>query len=142
MEEFVNFDSFGKPKAIIVDIDGTLTQGPLTHRGMFEFEKSIKDVPNNTICELVRSLSFTYFVIIITSREVKYKHFTENWLQKHVIPCIELHMKQNDDKRPSADAKEEIYHELKKRYHFVLALDDQQEIIQMWNRNGLYTILV
>lgn len=141
------------PKCIIVDVDGTVAD--ICDRGVFDFQKSCGDTPKKDTVETVRNifLKGEYQVIFLTARPDDCKKVTENWLNKNFPEMniffsdtvwgqcgnneVPLLMRKSRDFRKGFVVKKEIIEEISKHYNPVLALDDNDLIIDMFDFIGL-----
>ena len=75
-----------KPKAIIVDVDGTLAD-MRGIRGPFEWDKVHLDRPHQDVIDLVKDLISLnkYKIIITTGRDGVCEETTKNWLLENYI---------------------------------------------------------
>ena len=140
---------------IICDLDGTLCD--IEHRRVHVTEKP-KDwkaffdgMENDTVNEAVMSVLNMWLgnsdeddlrneVIFCTGRPEKYRAATEGWLEEHYgIPLSgrELHMRKDGDYRPDDIVKEEILNNHIDKDRVMFVLDDRQQVVDMWRRNGL-----
>jgi hypothetical protein len=83
-------------------------------------------------------------IIIITGRPERYRDTTKSWLRKAMIREERLLMRGNDDKRRSADVKEDLLMRFireqindKEEMNIVAAYDDRQDIIEMYINIGI-----
>ena len=126
-----------KPKAIIVDIDGTLTIIG-KHRGPFDWDKVGYDIPKPVIIELVRRYSLDHQIIILTGREEIARDETVTWLNNHNISWHKLLMRPDNDFRRGDILKEEIFwSEIAPYYNVQFALEDTPKIIRLWQSIGV-----
>jgi hypothetical protein len=140
-----------KPRAIIVDIDGTLSDS--SHRKHF-LEGDKKDWNSFYACMAddspnieVRSLVWTYIdrrdyhIIFLTGRPEKYKKITEDWLLKCIVDGYgheTLMMRPDGDFTPDHELKLKIYEEqIKPHYNVRLVLEDRTRNVVMWRSLGL-----
>ena len=138
-----------KEKAIIVDIDGTLTN--LNHRlihlkknpkEMIQFyEKIPLDAPRGNVIEIVKQLSKKYFVLFVTGRPQEYEEETIAWLKKFAVrnkQTFALYMRRTKDYRPDRVIKKEIYNkEIKEFYEIIAIFEDRTRVVNMWRMLGL-----
>lgn len=128
------------PKAIICDIDGTLAH--MTDRGPFEWNKVGSDKLDHSVARLVQMFSGGYEVLIVSGRDGSCEPATLAWLMDHGVPFKELHMRKAGDMRKDYIVKEEILRDLQKRYYIEFVLDDRDQVVRMWRRNGLKCLQV
>lgn len=140
-----------KHKAIIVDIDGTLSDN--THRLHYFTnhtqvtnwapinELSKNDPPNVWCQEMVHLYKKAgYKILFITGRAEDAKQVTVEWLTKHLDAGVdyELHMRGEFDRRDDYIIKLDIYNELiKQRYDVAFVVEDRQSVVEMWRSIGL-----
>ena len=141
-----------KPRAVIVDIDGTLSN--LDHRKHIidhdsydkntpeqweEFnEKAALDTPVQVIVELVRTLHTAgYAIVLCTSRNDPMYALTAAWLKEWGIPYDALYMRPQGDKRPDTLVKLDLLTEIRKAYEPFMVLDDRPKVVEMWREAGL-----
>ena len=140
--------------ALIVDIDGTLAHhfdidGKQT-RGHHDYAKVGEDRPDYHIIHLVRLYSQAGYKIVITSgrpdsrKGVDVRQLTVDWLNREGVPFDELFMRQEGDYRPDYEVKLEIYENyiVPLGYHIDFALDDRNQIVDMWRSIGIKTLQV
>lgn len=153
--------------ALIIDIDGTLYNND--HRKHF-IEQSpkdwesfhanhIHDQSNYLIESIISSqlnTNFPVILIFITGRTKKYEGSTKKQISRLIRDVIWvgeeteggkfnaiLYMRGQKDFRSGVELKSDIYEKYIKGKYIVLgALDDQQEIIDMWKGYGIFTIKV
>lgn len=120
------------PKAIIVDVDGTIAQ--MNGRGPFEWHRVGEDFPRWLIIDMVINYERQgYEVIVVSGRSDECKTETEEWLERHMIPYTELHMRKEGDFRRDSAVKEEIlWTHLAHKYNIVAAIDDRPMMIRTW----------
>ncbi len=135
-------------KTAIFDIDGTVAN--INHRrryldrsppdwNMFN-EKMGEDTLNKPIVSLYKALweSKSYTLLLVTGRNEKYRNITESWLTWNEIPFSNLLMRSDNDYRADHVIKEEILHRILKHGHVIeFAVDDRQQVVDMWRRNGI-----
>lgn len=134
-----------KQPALIVDLDGTLTD--CTHRmHLFRNRGKGRDalVPFfqamgadavypwcRTLMDALRAQGFA--IVLLTGRPEIYRGLTEDWLTRHGIAYDLLLMRPADDRRPGAEVKREIYRrDILPLYDAQMALDDNPKIAAMW----------
>lgn len=136
------------PPVILFDIDGTLAD--IQHRRSFlESEKPDwksfnaamgNDALNHAVAELYKILwnSGNYEVILVTGRTDDFRELTKKWLQAHNIPFKTLLMRSKNDYRADHIIKEEILQALLNKGKVIaFAVDDRQQVVDMWRRNGI-----
>lgn len=134
--------TIGLPKAIIVDIDGTVALH--VARGPYDIEQCRTDKPNTPIVSMVNHFAeLGYKVLFVSGREEKYRDLTVAWFQDHKINGHELFMRPTDDKREDSIVKQEIYDSrIRGNYNVFAVFDDRNRVVDMWRRNGLTCLQV
>lgn len=129
------------PKAIIVDIDGTLAlKGD---RNPFKYENVDKDKVNEPIKKLVDILSNFYVVLLVSGRDKSCKDKTEKWLEKNDIEYDMLFMREKNNNEKDVIIKQRIYNdEIKNEYNVKLVLDDRNQTVAGWREIGLTCLQV
>lgn len=64
------------------------------------------------------------------------------WLADHKVEYDHLVMRPNKDYRPDEVLKAEFADELVRRFEVGYAIDDRHDIVAVWQRAGIPTILV
>ncbi|MCF8059028.1 MAG: hypothetical protein K9K67_07015 [Bacteriovoracaceae bacterium] len=135
------------PKAIIVDIDGTLAD--VEHR-VHHVTKNPKDwhafhknLVNDTPQVWCRDLIEIYFsqginILLLTGRGEEYLEETKKWLLKHLVPYKSLFMRGINDRREDSVVKKEIFQEhISPFYEVSFVIEDRQSVVEMWRGLGL-----
>lgn len=139
-----------KPRAVVVDIDGTVAlmgKGQPGRRGPFDWDRVHEDDPCEPVLGLVRTLAPFYFVLFVSGRDEACREQTMAWLVAHrgLEPGYEhrLYMRPHKDNRGDELVKREIY-EQKIAPHFDVAwvLDDRNKVVAMWRSLGLTVLQV
>lgn len=134
----------GKQLAIICDLDGTLClfEGK---RSPYDTAKAGADEINPAIQTLLNDWKGTHDwpIIFMTGRDAKYREITEAWLKKYDFVNPILLMRPANDTRKDYIVKEELYQGFVERnYNIAFVLDDRQQVVDMWRRNGLVCLQV
>lgn len=130
-------------KAIIVDIDGTLAK--MNGRSPFEWMRVGEDLPNEPICNLVRSLQRSgHTIIIFSGRDECCKELTLQWLLQNEIYYEEIYMRPEGNNEKDAIIKKRLYDQfISHRYDIEFVLDDRDQVVDMWrNQIGLTCLQV
>ena len=135
-------------KTIIFDIDGTLAD--IRHRRGYldgdrpdwrRFNEVMgDDTPNGPVVSLYKTLweSGQYKVEIVTGRNERFRSVTENWFIWNEIPFANITMRPDKDYRSDNELKQEILNGLlAKGHNIAFAIDDRQQVVDMWRRNGV-----
>lgn len=134
-----------KRKAVIVDIDGTVTL-MAGKRGPHEYEKVSGDEPNYPVINLVKMLRDQGSEIIFTSGRTDFcREDTGQWLQDYIFPdgFFYLLMRTHGDHRPDNVVKLEIFNRfIRDEYNVQLVLDDRDQVVKAWRNLGLTCLQV
>lgn len=134
--------------AVIVDVDGTLVDvssvrhhvaGP-GKRDFDAFHHGSADCP--PIAQTLRWVEEMHdnghHILVVTARMEKWRGLTLSWLARHLTrPHTELVMRRDGDYRPDYEVKREIHAELEDRYHIRAAIDDNPNVLKLWNELGI-----
>lgn len=117
-----------KPKAVIVDLDGTLAL--IGSRNPYDWTRVEEDTINQPVYNTVKALQETgHQIILCSGRSEEGREGTERWLKKNGITYVSLHMRAKDDMRPDYIVKEEMWRELTRTYYIELMLDDRNSVV-------------
>jgi hypothetical protein len=147
-----------KPKAIIVDIDGTVSccKHRLDHFlgiphakiDWDAFEAGIPfDPPITEIIELVKAVANSSDhcnIVFVTGRNERTKQMTLDWLHKHVgLRVFEFYMRKENDRRHDYEVKKQLYEDHIQPYYDVrFVLEDRKQCVDMWRGLGLRCLQV
>lgn len=123
----------GLPKAIMVDLDGTLSLGH-SGRTWYDAKTCDKDALNEPVAEVVRVMAEKgIMVLICTGREGKYLDPTLRFLEINDIEYDRLWMRSPGDYRADSIIKHNMYEEnIRDKYEVLFVLDDRQQVVDMW----------
>lgn len=140
----------GLPKAIIVDLDGTLAL--VGDRSPYDTSLCERDTPNEPIIELVKSMYANgYNIVFLTGRESRFEEQTRRFIDSHVCEYpntlvknpelrpikYELLMRETDDRRKDYVVKQETFaNKIAPRYNVRFWVDDRPTVCRMV-RNSL-----
>lgn len=138
------------PRAIIVDLDGTVALA--NGRGYVgrEQAKAVDDLPNQPIVDLVRRYwKDGYQVIFMSGREREYAPETVTWIERTFqgiklsqSPFL-LYMRRTGDFRADDVVKKELFDEyVKDSFYIEFVLDDRNQVVRLWREMGLTTLQV
>ena len=147
-----------KPKAIIVDVDGTLAD----MRGIrkpFEWDKVHLDRPHQDVINLVNDLArvrelippgksfyettFKYKIIITTGRDGVCEQETKDWLTDNGVMYDDFYIRKAGDFRKDNIIKSEIYMDhIRPKYDVAFVIDDRDQVVEMWRSLGLRVLQV
>ena len=123
------------PKAVIVDIDGTIASR--NERSPYDMTRVVEDAPVPQIIQLVKILAENgYKIIFVSGRTEDGRQETDRWFMYHMPESIDtsiLYMRKVGDNRNDAVVKKEIYLEhIHDKYDVLLTIDDRDRVVSMW----------
>lgn len=146
-----------KPKAIIVDVDGTLAD-MRGIRGPFEWDKVHLDRPHQDVINLVNDLARVrepypplpgqetppkYKIIITTGRDGVCEEATRGWLADNGVMYDDFYIRPKGDFRKDNIIKSEIYMDhIRPNYDVKFVIDDRDQVVEMWRSLGLRVLQV
>lgn len=125
------------PRAILVDIDGTLADHESV-RNVYDYTKVFDDKPHEDIIRSVQleAASGTK-IIIMSGREDSCKEDTLRWLEKHNVPHDGLFMRSSGDSRPDWIIKDDLVRDnIMDNYYIDYCLDDRNSVVDHHRQNG------
>jgi len=149
----IRFDG-GRPRAVIVDVDGTLCDvrtirhlvegGPGARRDFNAFHSLSIDCPAHVqVLDALKQLNASGVVtVIVSGREERWAFLTALWLRDHAVDYAEMFLRANGDARSDVEVKRGMGERILARFEPVLALDDRSELITVWHELGIPTRLV
>jgi len=122
------------PKAIICDLDGTLSL--INNRSPFEGKKCEQDLPNIPIVNLVKNYKNLGFkILLLSGRDGTYQPETERWLEKYEVEYDALWMRKAKDNRKDSIIKEELFtNNIENNYYIEFVLDDRNQVVDLWRQ--------
>lgn len=134
-----------KPRAIIVDLDGTVALKDRAEgsRGWHEYDRVGEDLPNPRVIEMVNLIHEADHadILFLSGRKDSCRTTTRDWLHEHVGPWTEdcwLWMRRSDDNRSDDIVKHELFDtHIRDNYDVVGAFDDRDRVVAMWRAIGL-----
>lgn len=133
----------GTPKAIIVDLDGTVALMKEGGRGPFDWQRVEEDAPNQPVIDAIRgALLMTrdpIHLVFVSGRDESCRDSTELWLTDHVIDYewetgwAHLFMRPAGDTRKDSIVKLELFNEhIRDAYTVLHVWDDRTQVVKMW----------
>ncbi len=117
-----------KRNAIIIDIDGTLIM-------------SGKDI-NKPLIDMILRIGAIYKIILVSYRKETQRKRTVKQLSKFGIPYTELILNKNlktvSLNWTSQRFKETVLNSLEEKYEIKLAIDNNDEVIKMYQRHKIF----
>lgn len=138
--------------AVIVDMDGTLVDvsgirhyvngamnpdGSYKERNFDAFHKSSLFCPAiwDTVDQVMSYWERRLDILVVTARSWQYEKTTRDWLHKYAVPHNKLFMREIGDFRSDVDVKRDILAEIDKNWRVVHAIDDNPNVIALWEEN-------
>lgn len=148
--------SLMKPRAIIVDIDGTIANhmGHDSERSHYDYSKVDQDLPFQDIIDLIGIYLDHHHVtdipLIVTGREgtEECRGKTIDWLKAYAVSLGPINggmlfMRPEGDHRPDTIIKEEIYkRDIEPFYDVKYVFEDRSRVVKMWRELGLRCLQV
>jgi len=129
------------PKAIIVDIDGTLAH--MKGRSPYDWDRVGEDECDTIIKEIVNAYDNYGVVIVMSGRDASCRAITEKWLNDNNIVWDTLLMREEGDMRKDSIVKRELFDTYIAGHYFIeYVLDDRQQVVDMWREMGLKCLQV
>ena len=127
----------GLPKAIIVDIDGTLAIR--NGRSPYDMSRVGEDSLNEVVAETIERFSDDHVVIVMSGRDVSCRDETIDWLYRHGVPFDALYMRDVGDSRRDSVVKGELFSAyVDGVYDVRLVFDDRDQVVtETWRTLGL-----
>lgn len=126
------------PRAILVDIDGTLAK--MKDRSPYDWHRVGEDSPVQAVINAVHAaFMFGRKVIVMSGRDGSCREITDQWLIKFLgVSKGALHMRAEGDNRKDSIVKYELFNEhIRGKYHVEYVLDDRKQVVDMWRALGL-----
>lgn len=121
------------PKAIIVDIDGTLAK--MNGRGPFEWDKVDQDLVKEPIRLIVNTIGHHHYVIIFSGRDGSCMEMTKKWLLDNGIRHDDLFMRPAGNQEKDSIIKKRMFEEnIRGKYYIDFVLDDRNQVVDMWRK--------
>ena len=133
----------------VFDIDNTLAcadwrahflEGNVNPKDWDSFHsRCIKDTPIESVVNVLIALSWNYTIILLTGRNERYRHLSEQWLHDQDIQPDCLLMRKDDDFRPDYVMKSDVFDEIEQQFEVLGAFDDNKDVLRMLNLRGIRT---
>jgi predicted kinase len=132
-----------KPKAFMVDIDGTLAD-MADKRGPYDLNVEVDDVREKVADAVeyirmgMRETPFETATIIMSGRKEDCREATERWLSDWGINYDHLFMRKSDDNRSDNLIKHDLFWEhVAPNFDVQFVFDDRDQVVHMWRKMGL-----
>ncbi len=132
----------GLPKALIVDIDGTLA-----HVGSRPAHDTtgLRNGLEHRLAELLEPFTQSHGaeVVILTGQGEECRDDFLKWLSAENLPHGEVHMRRPRDSRRDSDVKLDLFdRHVRHKFHVVAAFADREHVVKLWRRLGVLTCAV
>lgn len=119
-----------KPKAVWIDVDGTLAK--MVGRGAFDWHRVEEDEPWQHIIDIVHALKAAgYKCVIMSGRDEASREGTQRWLVKHGVPVDDMFMRPAGSMEPDWQIKHDLFWEfVAPKYNVQFALDDRDQVVK------------
>lgn len=119
------------PKAVWVDIDGTVADMKKCGRGPFEWHRVGEDDPIQHVVDVVHALHDAgYKIVVMSGRDEVSKSDTIAWLNKHGIPFHDIFMRPAGSQEKDNKIKHDLFWEhVAPKYDVRFALDDRDQVV-------------
>lgn len=147
-------------KLIVIDLDGTLTDGGTRAHLIPEDKTDVRAWDKfNTSCEMDLPVGINmnivyglyqriqdglmpfHDIVIVTARNEVCEQETVSWLSRYGLEGIPLYMRSYEDARDNASVKSDYFDQFESDGHeIVLLIDDDQAVVEMARKRGIYTL--
>lgn len=137
--------------AVLVDMDGTLCDvRAVIHLqaepdGFAAFHEGCAQCPPNpaVVDWCIEHHSRGHQLLVVTGRDGWARGLTAQWISQHLpVPIGGLHMRRDGDARSNIEIKREIHRRLAVDYDIRAAIDDDPEIVGLWQELGIPVAMV
>lgn len=139
-------------KAVIADMDGTLADvRSIRHfvtsrpKDFDAFHAASEFVPANQLAlDFVNAHHASgHVIVVVTARMQRWEPATRRWLERNMaVPFDGPFHRQDGDVRPDVQVKREIHRYLARHYDIRGAVDDNPNVIALWDELGIPTVVV
>ena len=136
-----------RPKAVIVDVDGTLADVRAIRHHVAQKPKnfdafhaaSAHVAPNQQAIDFVtRHHAAGFIIIVVTARLQTWFDVTNTWLHRHMpVPFDGPFHRPDGDFRPDVQVKRDIHRYLSRHFDIRGAIDDNPNVIALWDELGI-----
>jgi len=140
-------------KCVIFDLDRTLSD--LRHREHHvtgdkkNWSKFYEGIPHDELNQEIFDLYYFYrdmgyYIVIATAREetLQVREMTFQWLKNHNINPDKIFFRPEKDYRPDYEVKEIVAKLTTSVFESVIAFDDNDEVLKMYQKYGILTFRV
>jgi len=139
-----------KPRALIVDVDGTLVDvSGARHYVLGRTRKQGKDFHHfhlaalfcppveRTVRLVAEAKKSGWTILVVTARKRMWERGTRDWLAKHEVEFDRLFMRADSDQRKDVEVKRDILARIREEYDVGMAIDDNPNVIALWRAEGI-----
>lgn len=127
-------------EAVLVDVDGTLAHiNGDNPRDPHDASHAIEDTLDDAV-SIVTAMCYRhgYRIIILTGRHSGHLQVTKDWLAKNGVNYDEIYCRDEEDKRPDYEVKQELFDKhIRDKYNIKFVIDDRPSVCRMWRSLGL-----
>lgn len=123
----------GLPRAVIVDIDGTVALKGA--RSPYDYTRVYEDLPNQRVIDAVIAMWLAgYKVVFVSGRSEDCRAMTEEWLAECLpFRVRHLFMRASGDMRKDSIVKRELFDKnIRGAFNVVCVFDDRDQVVKMW----------
>jgi hypothetical protein len=141
-----------RPRAVIADVDGTLADvRSIRHhvaqkpKDFDAFHAASAHVPANqqAIDYVAAAHASGHVVLVVTARLQTWAGVTTDWLHRHMpVPFDGPFHRPDGDFRPDIQVKADIHRYLSRHYDIRGAVDDNPNVIALWDKLGIPTEVI
>ena len=138
--------------ALLVDMDGTLCDVSAIRHYVTGSRKDFRSFheasrfcpPRPDVERLVHAaVAARMAIVIVTARDARHERATRDFLVRNRIPFDALFMRPWGDQRPDTQVKREMFAAIVAAgFQPIAAIDDRQDIAEVWRSVGIPTVLV
>jgi len=135
-----------RPKAAIVDMDGTLVDVSSVRHHIVGKPRGEKDFDafhrESYLCPAIpQALDFCrkhheagHVIVVVTARAAQHYMVSKMWLVRHMVTPYDgpIMLRQQGDLRSDDVIKRKTFAYLSRQYNVVAAIDDRPEIVDLW----------
>lgn len=128
-----------KPKAVLIDIDGTVADHEKV-RGHHEYHRVSEDWAKHDVIAMVRAAYVAgYDMVFMSGRPDSCREATVNWIITYFDhEDFILFMRETGDHRADYVVKNELFDKhVRHDYNVVAAFDDRDQVVEMYREMGL-----
>lgn len=129
----------GKPKALLLDVDGSIAHMVEGGRGPFDWKRVHEDTVDESVRLVVNAVADSGITILVMSgRDGSCYDLTYEWLVENDVQFEDMFMRAAGDMRPDNIIKAELFEEhVRDNYDVIGVIDDRAQVVDFWKRLGL-----